>query len=386
MGLHREDSLKAFVPFEQEIRRRLWWQIVILDSRAAQLSGIAVDAHFHLFWDTKRPLNVIDSDLCVTMRELPVPSDGPTEMLFCSIRFEIGECMRQLKSMEKHTGPSRMAEQDGAIDALQERLEKGLLKNCDPAVPFHLMAMYLGLSSVSLMRLSAHLQYRTGSGTSPSLSPAEKEHLFSLGLQVIGYDNLVYGNRALDRYRWHVEMNFPFEAFILVLTELLTRVDGEVVDRAWKQVHQVYNDHPELLTHAKTNVLFFALGSLTFRAWEKRLVVVRAQQPPSTVFVEPSCILTLRSQRTMKCSSPSMPRSHPAGLHSGDGSMDTPRFEAGPPGVILSTTTNELTAMTPASDDKATMSMDMVQVDWKYWQDLLEGRVEPSLDFTALFP
>ena len=78
MGLHRERSLRGLSPFDTEIRRRLCWQILIMDSRSAQLSGAAIDAHFHLFWDTKRPLNVNDIDLSPSMSELLSEHDGLT--------------------------------------------------------------------------------------------------------------------------------------------------------------------------------------------------------------------------------------------------------------------------------------------------------------------
>lgn len=103
MGLHRESSLRKLPSFEAEIRRRLWWQIVIMDSCSAQLSGVYVDAAFNTFWNTRRPLNVSDSDLSLYMRELPKEREGPTDMLFCTIRTEIGEYIRQLQVMDKNS-------------------------------------------------------------------------------------------------------------------------------------------------------------------------------------------------------------------------------------------------------------------------------------------
>ena len=53
-----------------------------MESRSAQLSGATIDSQLQLFWDTKKPLNVNDSDLSPAMRELPEGHDGVTEMLF----------------------------------------------------------------------------------------------------------------------------------------------------------------------------------------------------------------------------------------------------------------------------------------------------------------
>lgn len=141
MGLHRERSLSSLPACECEMCRRLWWQIVVMDSRAAQLCGIVVDAHSYHFWDTERPRNLSDSDLSPLMQELPRDRPGATEMLFCQIRFEIGDCMSKLTAMEHGlVGGSvseRLVEQERAINALESRLEESYLCDCDASIPFH---------------------------------------------------------------------------------------------------------------------------------------------------------------------------------------------------------------------------------------------------------
>src|SRR3569833_1396506 len=161
MGLHREASLQKQSVFEAEIRRRLWWQVSILDNRAAQLSGAAVRGLFQEIGDTRRPLNVNDSDLSPLMREPPTESEGPTEMLFCAIRFEIGDCARKVADIEKTSKPSAaVAEAEVLIDALESKIEK-LLRRCDVSIPLHSMSIGLGRSAIGQMRLAV----RTGTAT-----------------------------------------------------------------------------------------------------------------------------------------------------------------------------------------------------------------------------
>ncbi|KAL8658001.1 MAG: hypothetical protein Q9226_001358 [Calogaya cf. arnoldii] len=47
LDLHRDDSFASLSPFNTEVWRRLWWQIIILDGRAAEDRGIAsiLDEH-----------------------------------------------------------------------------------------------------------------------------------------------------------------------------------------------------------------------------------------------------------------------------------------------------------------------------------------------------
>lgn len=39
LGLHKDLAIKGLTPFEVEMRRRLWYQIVILDTMSAQQAG-----------------------------------------------------------------------------------------------------------------------------------------------------------------------------------------------------------------------------------------------------------------------------------------------------------------------------------------------------------
>lgn len=382
MGLHREASLQAFSPFEREIRRRLWWQILILDSRSAQLSGVAADSPAHIFWDTKRPANASDCDLVPSMREDPIKSDGPTEMLFCCVRFEIGECMRQLKSIKMvggKTGHELIAAQEAAIDDLETRLEQNFLKSCDPSISLHLISIYLARSAICLLRFSTYHSFQEPNANIKR-SDSDKNILFTLSLRVLHYDHAVYSNPALDRYFWHVETSFPFEVFILILTELLTRVEGQEVDSAWGQVIQVYEDHRELLDRAKRNMLYFAVGSLTLKAWDKKATARWAHQHSYQIF-DPPIIATLRAQRTVKDMVPWM--SAPTSNRLGDVSNGLDRQ----PNLVVPAITNEANnAMTSVmsadmtSDQMVPTSTDMLDVDWKYWQWLIEEHGQPFFD------
>ena len=94
LGLHRDGSKFGLSPFDTEMRRRLWWQVCILDTRAAEDHGSEPSIVDHLF-DTEVPLNIDDCDLDPDATEAPVPKSGLTEMTFCLIRFEICTLIRK---------------------------------------------------------------------------------------------------------------------------------------------------------------------------------------------------------------------------------------------------------------------------------------------------
>lgn len=266
MGSHREQSLKQISPFEAELRRRLWWQIVIMDSRSGQLLGATGGSSFSDDADAKIPANVNDSDLSPYMREPLASHDGPTEMLFCTIRLKIGNCMRRLRIAGSTS--TTLTDKEELIDALDKTLES-TLKQCDPSIPLHLMSVFLGRSAICQMRFS------TLQGDQNEKSPETRAKLFHLALEILGYDSLTYSNKSLQRFLWHVGNSFPFQALIYVLTDLLKRPPGgDDAQQAWARVNRVYEDHPELIGNSR-NPLCFALGSLTLKAWGRH-----AQEEP----------------------------------------------------------------------------------------------------------
>ena len=246
----------------------------MLDNRSAQLSGVSIDAASSYLWDTRRPLNVSDSALSPYMQILPKEHDGPTEMLFCTVRTEIGDCIRQIQVLEKSakvTHSTCVSSKLQLIDECESNIDQGVLSKLDPSIPLHLFTTYLARSAFCQMRLSAgHPRHYPDKGA--SMAQSQKNVLVRLALEVVAYDSLTHSTPSLQGYLWHVGLHFPFQALVLVLTELLTGASmGDATERAWVCVGRAYEDHPEFIDEALKNQLYFALGNLTIKAWTRRV-------------------------------------------------------------------------------------------------------------------
>jgi len=300
IGLHRESASRELSVFEAEIRRRLWWQVLILDYRSAQLSGSKIEINVEIF-PTKRPLNVNDSDLSPSMKEPPIEHPGITDMLFCSIRYEIGEFMRQSKPLKLFDGAGQRAaaavslmEKDKAINEFEDMLEQKYLRYTDPSIPLHFLSAGLARSAVCQMRLLAH-HPRQYPDKGASLPQSEKDMLFSTSLKMVEYDNMGPATNSMRGYLWHMKVFQQLDAFIYLLGELRNRVKGEEVDRAWQHVQFAFESRPEMITNTK-NSLYFAIGNLALKAWEKRSTTSGRNQGSYQV-VTPDFITRLRSYR-----------------------------------------------------------------------------------------
>jgi len=275
MGLHRDGTSLKLSPFNTEMRRRLWWQIVILDGRTAELAGAGVSLMANL-WDTRLPLNVNDSDLTPDMEQLPAERAGATEMMFCLLRNNIGHLLRNAGSTNVFDGAWQMlssstvplAERDAAIDNLEKLIQDKFLRYCDPAIPLHLMTSIVSRAAVASMRLVAH-HPRQYPDRGAHLGQEEKEMLFATSLKVIELDNLAHSTKSIQRFLWHTSAFFQWHVFIYLLSELCVRTAGRLVDKAWQQVDEALDHHFEHID-ATANTLYAAIRSLVFRAWQAR--------------------------------------------------------------------------------------------------------------------
>src|SRR4051812_3936893 len=89
LKLHIEKELSKLSILESELRRRIWWQILFIDSRSAQLSGSFTSGIGNVP-PTLLPSNLNDEDLSPEMTDSPVAHKGPTEMIFCLLKYEFG--------------------------------------------------------------------------------------------------------------------------------------------------------------------------------------------------------------------------------------------------------------------------------------------------------
>ena len=144
LGLHRDGADLGLPPFEAEMRRRLWWQIALMESRAAEFSGVG-QLLMHMNWTTRLPLNINDSSLHPSMVDLPVEENGATEMIHCLLRYEVGNFMKQGGPMSALDGTRQKFTSSEvpvdykvkAIQDLEELLESRYLRYCDPSIPLH---------------------------------------------------------------------------------------------------------------------------------------------------------------------------------------------------------------------------------------------------------
>ena len=244
IGVHRDGSHFGLAPFEVEMRRRLWWQVCILDTRASEDHGCDPTIIEQAF-DTKMPLNINDVDISPDMKELPPERQGCTDMSFCLIRFEVANTFRRINYIPP--GPPRacnefftnvtLQDKEKWITECHQRLEERYLKHCDMSVPLFWVTATVARLMMSKMWLMVYHPFQRQDGGA-SLPSETKEKLFITSLENIEYSLLLETEARTMKWGWLFKTYMQWHALAFILSELCLRANGDLVERAWNAVEK----------------------------------------------------------------------------------------------------------------------------------------------------
>lgn len=269
LGYHREKALRSpsVSVFNAELRRRLWWELTLLESFAAKQCGVMSIVSFRSLWDTDRPLNINDSALHPEMKDVPQDVPGITEMSFCSARFEIGELTIAYTSPDRALQDPR--DVDAAIEELQQHLENRLLKHCDPSIPMHKLLRLFCRGALARIKLTVR---RHQMFANSDLSLDQRDSTFLLCLQLAEAPNSFARDKAIQKYLWQANAFFPIDAFMFLLGEIAYRTIEQPLPvplrAVWAEIEKAYEYQPRLL-YDESNAIYSAIRNLSLKAWEK---------------------------------------------------------------------------------------------------------------------
>lgn len=299
MGLHRDGESLGLGPFESEMRRRLWWQIIMLDAKYAMQTGLN-HSLLPRIWDTNEPKNLNDVDMFPSATEPFQDRDGPTEMIFVMIANKVARFLVETPGLEIMLMMSEWSDAPTANPQLNEfraviaRLGQDMLdmlnKYCDPtAGPVHEMAVEVKaqiIKKLNALTIAPKEQPEWGSEILDS-----KDNAFKLAICAMEHEQENCYASQDKGFLWHALLHFQLDVFIYLAGQLCHRLEGALVDRAWKQVEVVYYFHPDLYDTAN-NKTHFMLARFILKAWGKReeLIYTKTGHMPTP----PRCIEKLR--------------------------------------------------------------------------------------------
>jgi hypothetical protein len=296
LGLHRDGAQFNMSPFETEQRRRLWWQIVALDKRTADITGSPTSALSSLGTDCRFPLNVNDIDLHPHAKEPPSPSTGITEMTFFLTRIEITIASapdgirpnpKVPDNFRTNGGSSTSAStrkratqsQSDHLDRYYAYMESVYLEKCNANIPIQLFISMM--TRVSLCKLHV-LDFICRGTTSVDTEIRQRDTGFLAAIELLEADNAIRNTQSLRGFIWYSYMELPLPGYLFLANELRYYTTGILCQRAWEAI--VQSPYNQGLSHNLRSPLHVGLGQAILKAWDARqnseLQLGRALQPP----------------------------------------------------------------------------------------------------------
>jgi hypothetical protein len=293
IGLHKDAESLGLPPFDVQMRRRLFCQILPLDGYASQISGTGITLEPGS-WNVKQPLNLNDDQIWPGMTHTPEEQKGATEMIFFLARAEIGSWY--LKAMQgKYDKPPLYnafsrdgigADKSDLVDEMESMIEAKYLRYCDLLNPLHTLLLIMARSAANAGRLRMKLPALHAN----TASNEERREVCNIAVKIIDTDIAAYANPSLVRFMWHIRAFFQWDALVCMLISMTKPglLQSVELETAWQRIQTVFNNHTEILERNK--LLSTAICRTTLKAWD-------ANPPAFAAGGEPTFVQTLRTYK-----------------------------------------------------------------------------------------
>ncbi|KAH8598714.1 hypothetical protein B0O99DRAFT_614006 [Bisporella sp. PMI_857] len=289
IGIHSESTLAKYTPLEAELSRRLWWSLVLFDSRISEMAdhkSVTLDPT----WDCRIPLNIDDSDLRPEMKEPPAAQTKPTDALFIIVRSEIGDFLRHSTFHLDFTNPmlKPLAKDDELVD-LEKMIENKYLKSCDLENPLQFMSIWTARVFLAKCYLVGH--HSKFFSSSANQTDTQRDTAISYAIKMLECDTKLASSPLTKRFLWQLHLYFPFPAYIQIVQDLRGRPMSNQAEQAWAAMSDNYEAH----FGAANNPFLRLFAKIVLLAWEARELACRQLKGS---FTPPKFVSTIRNKLT----------------------------------------------------------------------------------------
>lgn len=264
IGLHRDGHGRAFSPFEAEMRRRMWWQILALDIRASEDRGSETILAEN-FFDTEFPCNLNDEDIGYESPDAFHSKTGPTDMTLCLLGMD-ALCTGRKISFTSPTGDANLLtlqEREELVQKYAERIESTYLASCGISDPRTWLLRTMGHYWIYKLRLNLYypLQHRM-----PSQQAQSRTHGLQTAVTFLNFSESIEQHPSFACFAWLLKTYAPWHAVAVTLAELCTHPQGPLADRAWEIIESRFKDWTSRIADAKETMLWGPIKNLLKRA------------------------------------------------------------------------------------------------------------------------
>ncbi|RJE24243.1 hypothetical protein PHISCL_03403 [Aspergillus sclerotialis] len=267
LSLHVPNPPFSVRPFEQEMRRRLWHTIGVLDVQAS-LDRASEPMILASWLQSHVPSNINDDDIAYDSEDIQ-ESEGFTDTTFSLIISKAQRVVRSLNSnglMEP--GVEYMHTRYACVSDFQETASR-LLRNCQPDIlPFHWYTKKVADSIAASLRLIALRPLQRNENFTPP--PVHKGSLLKLSIGILQMAHEIYSDPRGGPWRWLNGIFAPWHALAVAIAEICVCDDLGLLERCWPVVEQAFYRFSNLVADSQQGMLWKPMEKLMSRAQSKK--------------------------------------------------------------------------------------------------------------------
>lgn len=208
MGLHRDGEVLGLSILRSEERRRMWWQLQMMELTVANHVG-ALSISVFGKWDARIPSNLDDKDIRPETKTLPSEPKTLTSMSNCLWKYSVLQIHRDLRWATDSSSPP------GGVTAMIDKIEGTLrvrfVQHCGLLDPLH-VNLHLGICQMTLAVRRLVRQPSLIDAKISDMSRRERDELLDICMKNLEYCILIQTHDMLRGYLWSNVAFFPWAA------------------------------------------------------------------------------------------------------------------------------------------------------------------------------
>lgn len=250
------------------MRRRLWHLITVIDIRAAEDRGTdaVLTSTSH---NTQLPTNIDDDDFGPTSQGPLVPKLTPADnvICMCTARCGVFGYITHPHNNTSEAGQSPLHTEDELIGYVRA-LENDFIHSADPT---NLNSRYASeVARLVILKLWLIVQYPFS--THPTVTPmrVSQETMLRTAVSVMELSERMTQKPWASRFAWWTDCYVQWHPLAVTLAELCVQKEGELVERAWRIVEQVFPVWREMVADSPNGPLWRPIRKLYRKAKEAK--------------------------------------------------------------------------------------------------------------------
>jgi hypothetical protein len=269
LNLHRDGQGLQYTPFEAEIRRRLWWQIVLLDMRVSEDWGsdfIISEGSY----STCAPTNINDSDMEENATSTYLDRKGVTQMTFGLIFLEARKLVKLFQVPLDEQQTRHLQERLEIVLRCQKELNENFFPHYNSDVPISWATHTIGRLIIYKAWLMVHYPMSPQDWTAMDTT-VRREDLIMTSIMILELSYKLESNEDVKQWWWLFQTYVQWHALAVTLVELCVQKPSPLMNKAWEIIDTVFDLWSQRVVDSSAGFVWLPIKKLYAKAHEVRI-------------------------------------------------------------------------------------------------------------------